>query len=61
MASRYRSTCFVDGCDREPAAHGYCPGHYTQLRRHGRITGLLRTRGEVPDATPAQDRVADAQ
>ena len=42
MVNGYRTTCFVDGCDHVPAARGYCRGHYTQLYRHGRITGLLR-------------------
>jgi len=45
MVSRYRTDCFVDGCALEPVAHGYCRGHYEQVRRHGRITGLLRPRG----------------
>src|SRR3954451_22522779 len=44
MVSGYRTTCFVDGCDRVPAARGYCRGHYTQIYRHGRVTGLLRPR-----------------
>ena len=44
MVSGYRTTCFVDGCDHVPAARGYCRGHYTQVYRHGRVTGLLRPR-----------------
>ena len=44
MAPRFRTKCFVDGCGLTPVAHGYCRGHYTQLYRHGRITGLLRSR-----------------
>jgi hypothetical protein len=44
MAAGYRTICFVDGCEHRPAARGYCRGHYSQLTRHGRITGLLRTR-----------------
>ncbi len=50
MGSRYRSTCFVDGCGFAPAARGYCSGHYRQLLRHGRITGLLRSRRPLDDA-----------
>ena len=31
-------TCSAPGCDRAPRTAGYCPKHYQQLRRHGRLT-----------------------
>jgi hypothetical protein len=55
MAPRFRTKCFVDGCGFEPVAHGYCRGHYKQLYRHGRITGLLRPRS---GKAVAEDRSA---
>src|SRR4051794_14885980 len=51
MVSGYRTICFVDGCGHVPAARGYCRGHYTQLYRHGRITGLLRSSATKADST----------
>ena len=45
----------MDGCGFAPVAHGYCRGHYTQVYRHGRITGLLRPRS---GKAVAEDRSA---
>ncbi|HVH94171.1 MAG TPA: hypothetical protein VM688_04595, partial [Nocardioidaceae bacterium] len=55
MAAGYRTICFVDGCEHRPAARGYCRGHYSQLCRHGRITGLLRTRTPRAASEPAAE------
>ena len=31
-------TCNAPGCEREARTAGYCPRHYQQIRRHGRLT-----------------------
>lgn len=30
--------CQASGCERESRTSGYCPKHYQQVRRHGRLT-----------------------
>ena len=30
--------CRADNCTHRPTTAGYCPRHYQQLRRHGRLT-----------------------
>lgn len=31
-------TCAASGCNRPARTAGYCPKHYQQMRRHGRLT-----------------------
>lgn len=32
------SCCNAEGCDKPARTAGYCPRHYQQVRRHGRLT-----------------------
>jgi len=41
MADNKR-TCTFDGCDKPHEAHGYCHGHYQQLRRGSPLTTIHR-------------------
>ena len=38
VVDRWREVCMVKGCGRGPCVAGYCPRHYQQIRRHGRLT-----------------------
>jgi hypothetical protein len=38
IAARWRVVCKAEGCEREARTAGYCPRHYQQIRRHGRLT-----------------------
>jgi len=38
IRARWRPACKAGGCDREARTAGYCPRHYQQIRRHGRLT-----------------------
>ena len=35
---RQKEICAAPGCGREARTAGYCPKHYQQMRRHGRLT-----------------------
>lgn len=37
--------CSVDGCDRVAIAKGYCPPHYSRMRRYGDLNVRKWTRG----------------
>jgi hypothetical protein len=38
IKAHWRPVCKADGCERESRTAGYCPRHYQQIRRHGRLT-----------------------
>ena len=38
IRGKWKPGCKADGCDREARTTGYCPRHYQQIRRHGRLT-----------------------
>ena len=38
LKGRWRPLCKAEGCGREAKTCGYCPRHYQQVRRHGRLT-----------------------
>lgn len=44
-----RQTCGAPGCEREARTAGFCPKHYQQMRRHGRLTPEreYQTRGPI--------------
>ena len=35
---KWRPVCRAESCRQEAKTGGYCPKHYQQLRRHGRLT-----------------------
>lgn len=52
-------SCAAPGCQRDARTAGYCPKHYQQVRRHGRLTPEreYQTRGHkchVPDCDKQQ-------
>lgn len=38
FVDKWGPACKAPNCDREARTAGYCPRHYQQLRRHGRLT-----------------------
>lgn len=38
VIGKWGLVCRADGCGREARTAGYCPRHYQQIRRHGRLT-----------------------
>jgi len=38
VKGKWRLVCKAEGCEREARTAGYCPRHYQQIRRHGRLT-----------------------
>ena len=36
--NEWTSICKADRCDQNSRTGGYCPKHYQQIRRHGRLT-----------------------
>jgi hypothetical protein len=38
VIGKWGLVCMADGCGREARTAGYCPRHYQQIRRHGRLT-----------------------
>ncbi len=38
LKGRWRLFCKVESCEVEARTAGYCPRHYQQVRRHGRLT-----------------------
>lgn len=38
MSDHNHQRCSAPHCDREARTAGYCPRHYQQVRRHGRLT-----------------------
>ena len=38
IEGKWRVSCLADGCDAEARTIGFCPRHYQQIRRHGRLT-----------------------
>ena len=38
IRGKWRAICRAAGCDAEARTAGFCPRHYQQIRRHGRLT-----------------------
>tara|TARA_B100001123_G_scaffold316319_1_gene354196 strand:- start:227 stop:616 length:390 start_codon:yes stop_codon:yes gene_type:complete len=38
MNKTSKAVCKADGCGHDSRTGGYCPKHYQQVRRHGRLT-----------------------
>ena len=38
LKGNWRILCKADNCEVEARTAGYCPRHYQQVRRHGRLT-----------------------
>lgn len=38
IKARWQPACKAEGCDGEARTAGFCPRHYQQIRRHGRLT-----------------------
>ena len=38
IKAKWRAVCRAEACDAEARTAGFCPRHYQQIRRHGRLT-----------------------
>lgn len=38
LETQWQVPCKAQGCERPARTAGYCPRHYQQIRRHGRLT-----------------------